>query len=89
MSAFDFQNNFLLRKEDSGKTVAEAMCLHLQELNPRAQVRPVSSLNDTTCSAVVLCNPTLQQLRSVSCSPAFAVFTNGMSSLFIDLSRSK
>ena len=94
MQPMDFRGNFLLRKEDSGRKLSESMCEHLQELNPRAHIKWISSLSDSSTlfssySAVILCNPSLEQLKASTTGHCFAAFTNGLSCLFVDLTRSK
>lgn len=96
MQPTDFRSNFLLRKEDSGRKLSESMCQHLQELNPRAHIKSISSLSDSSLSclfssysAVIFCNPSLDQLKTATEGHCFAAFTNGLSCLFIDLTRSE
>lgn len=100
MQPTDFRSNFLLRKEDSGRKLSESMCQHLQELNPRAHIKSISSLSDSSSfsslsclfssySAVIFCNPSLDQLKTATEGHCFAAFTNGLSCLFIDLTRSE
>ena len=94
MQPTDFRGNFLVRKEDSGRKLSESMCEHLQELNPRAHIKPISSLRDfsdsfSSYSAVIFCNPSLEQLKTATKGHCFAAFTNELSCLFIDLTRSE